>query len=352
MSPARKTRASAKAEKANNAKAARINNNEKINNVNSDEENHTNEGKVAAAGPPTAVSHPPPLKMPEANSIPVAPGTPGTPGNQPGPNPVPHTPNVMPPSNPAAFETDLPPELLHQGWRKFWSRRENRPYFFNRMSGDTLWEMPPIHANSNNGPHPPAPGGPPGTSGGSGGAAAHQQQQPPPHFNNPINDPLGINNGPHQSHHHAMKRRPSEEMMGGNAGKKLILAGPWDLEIPTNVILFERQPSMLTHPHPEIELMRFGYVMKLRQSYQEMCHSREGIDAPKDSFNRWLLERKVIDQGKDPLLPSYCFPEISMSMYREIMNDLPMKLVKPKFTGKPYIIMNEEKPYTVTFILL
>merc|ERR1719411_1791949 len=123
-------------------------------------------------------------------------------------------------------------------------------------------------------------------------------------------------------------------MMGGNAGKKLILAGPWDLEIPTNVILFERQPSMLTHPHPEIELMRFGYVMKLRQSYQEMCHSREGIDAPKDSFNRWLLERKVIDQGKDPLLPSYCFPEISMSMYREIMNDLPMKLVKPKFTGE------------------
>jgi hypothetical protein len=42
----------------------------------------------------------------------------------------------------------------------------------------------------------------------------------------------------------------------------------------------------------------------------------------------------VIDQGKDPVLPSYCFPEISMSMYREIMNDIPMKLVKPKFTGK------------------
>ena len=59
-----------------------------------------------------------------------------------------------------------------------------------------------------------------------------------------------------------------------------------------------------------------------------------GIDCPKESFNRWLLERKVIDQGKDPVLPSYCFPEISMSMYREIMNDIPMKLVKPKFTGK------------------
>ena len=121
--------------------------------------------------------------------------------------------------------------------------------------------------------------------------------------------------------------------MGGPGGKKFVLSGPWDLEIPTNVILFERQPSMLPHPHPEVELLRFVHVMKLRQSYQEMCHSREGIDAPKESFNRWLLERKVIDQGKDPLLPSFCFPEISMSMYREIMNDLPMKLVKPKFTG-------------------
>ena len=178
----------------------------------------------------------------------------------------------------------------------------------------------------------------------------------------------------HQHHHHhhhqltqqqpqhALKRRPSEEMGGGPGNKKFILAGPWDLEIPTNIILFEKQPSMLSHPHPDVEVLRFTFLMKLRQSYQEMCHSRylrnqsgncplflkfymksiftqncnyfrEGIDAPKDSFNRWLLERKVLDQGKDPALPSYCFPEISMSMYREIMNDLPMKLVKPKFTG-------------------
>ena len=57
-----------------------------------------------------------------------------------------------------------------------------------------------------------------------------------------------------------------------------------------------------------------------------------GIDAPRDSFNRWLLERKTIDRGMDPVLPSDCIPEISMSMYREIMNDVPMKLVKPKFT--------------------
>lgn len=57
------------------------------------------------------------------------------------------------------------------------------------------------------------------------------------------------------------------------------------------------------------------------------------IDAPEDSFDRWLMERKSIDTGNDPLLPSQCYPEISMSMYKEIMNDIPMKLEKPKFTA-------------------
>jgi len=120
----------------------------------------------------------------------------------------------------------------------------------------------------------------------------------------------------------------------GPGAKKFIVAGPWDLEIPTNVILYEKTPSMLPHPHPEVEVLRYTLMMGLRKSYQEMCHSREGIDAPKESFNRWLLERKVIDQGKDALFPSYCFPEVSMAMYREIMNDIPMKLVRPKYTGE------------------
>ena len=98
-----------------------------------------------------------------------------------------------------------------------------------------------------------------------------------------------------------MKRRVSEEL-GGAGAKKLIVSGPWDLEIPTNVILYERSPSLLPHPQPEVrmvmtrrrmtrmlmqvEVVRSQLMYKLRQSYQEMCHSREGIDAPKESFNR------------------------------------------------------------------
>ena len=48
-----------------------------------------------------------------------------------------------------------------------------------------------------------------------------------------------------------MKRRASEEI-GPQHKKHAIIAGPWDLEIPTNVIMFERPPSLLPHPHPEV----------------------------------------------------------------------------------------------------
>ncbi|KZC07294.1 Phosphorylated CTD-interacting factor 1 [Dufourea novaeangliae] len=205
---------------------------------------------------------------------------------------------------PGSFpDSELSPELQQQGWKKFWSKRENRPYFWNKLTGESLWVVPPLK----------------------------------PQFD-PITDPLGIcgvqpvpGNGTIPSGG-TVKRRASEDSIVP-AAKKFVLAGPWDLEIPTNVIIYERAPSNLPHVHPEAEALRCSLLAKLRQCYQELCHTRESIDAPKDSFNRWLMERKVIDCGSDPLLPSQCFPEISMSMYREIMNDIPIKLVRPKFTG-------------------
>lgn len=54
-------------------------------------------------------------------------------------------------------------------------------------------------------------------------------------------------------------------------------SGPWDLEVPTNAVVFERAPLSWPHPHPEIESYRSTLVIKLRQAYQEMCHSREGL---------------------------------------------------------------------------
>jgi len=211
-------------------------------------------------------------------------------------SPVPPSPGGIGATHPD-MEHDLPPELLQQGWRKFWSKRENRIYFWNKANGESLWEMPPLRPNQYD----------------------------------PVSDPLGIQSPP--SHGGAMKRRASEEALGSPLAKRFILTGPWDLEIATNSVVFERCPLSWPHPHPEIEVFRASLIVKLRQAYQEMCHSREGIDAPKDSFNRWLLERKVGDTGTDPLFPSQCTPEVSVSMYKEIMNDLPMKLERPKFTG-------------------
>nr|CAH7716933.1 unnamed protein product [Callosobruchus chinensis] len=218
--------------------------------------------------------------------------------------PVPTTPQG-PPIN-QGMEFELPLELQQQGWKKFWSKREKRPYFWNKLTAESLWEMPVLK----------------------------------PQFD-PITDPLGICHappvvapgpipGPHPMP--LAKRRPSEELAGPQA-KRFVLAGPWDLDIPTNVIIIERAPCIYMHSHPEIEAYRCGLLSKLRQCYQELCHSRESIDAPKESFNRWLMERKVIDTGYDPLLPSNCYPEISLCMYKEIMNDIPIKLVRPKFTG-------------------
>lgn len=44
----------------------------------------------------------------------------------------------------AYIEPELPIELLQQGWKKFWSKRENRPYFWNKLTGESLWEFPPL----------------------------------------------------------------------------------------------------------------------------------------------------------------------------------------------------------------
>lgn len=57
--------------------------------------------------------------------------------------------------------------------------------------------------------------------------------------------------------------------------KYFFFSGPWELEIATNVIIFERAPSMLSQPHPDIESYRGHLVSKLRQCYQELCQSRE-----------------------------------------------------------------------------
>lgn len=248
----------------------------------------------------------------EHPSVPPIPTTPTTPIKTAASPEFPATAPLGAPGPSVNYGEELHPDLVTQGWRKFWSKRENRPYYWNKITGESLWDMPPGRT----------------TSAGF----------------DPVTDPLGICHGNNQNgptNHQAIKRRASEEVQGQHPNnqhgppplKKFVLAGPWDLEIPTNVIMFDRIPTTFFPPYPEIEAMRGALTMKLVKTHEDLCMKRENIKAPKDSFNRWLMERKVIDKGYDPLLPSHCVPEISQSMYREIMNDIPIKIVKPKFTG-------------------
>ncbi|XP_067652155.1 mRNA (2'-O-methyladenosine-N(6)-)-methyltransferase-like [Haliotis asinina] len=222
---------------------------------------------------------------------------------------------------------DLPLELLQIGWRKFWSKRENRPYYFNKLTNQSLWEMPPLPSQQLPDLSDPLGINSPGVGGGGGLAPAPI----PAHSDTRISRPsIEI-----PSAAVGEKRRASSDFgMGSPAKRAAFNYSPfWNFDVPTNVIFHERPPSVSPPPLPEIEILRHQNVVKLRRVYQELCQSREGIDAPVESFNRWLLERKVVDTGIDAMLPSKCTPEISQSMYREIMNDIPVKLFKPKYTG-------------------
>ncbi|CAL1612942.1 unnamed protein product [Knipowitschia caucasica] len=235
-----------------------------------------------------------------------------------------------PPLSPNAKPPELPDELVQAGWSKCWSRRENRPYYFNRFTNQSLWEVPVL------GQH------------------------------DVISDPLGLNAAPAEGgDSNGRKRRISEEQ-SSNKRPKVEPSTPispstpgvkpwteekqtpptpstptpapyrpaviyWDLDVQTNAVIRERPPASLLPPHPEIELQRAQLVTKLRQHYTELCLQREGIEPPRESFNRWLLERKVIDKGSDPLLPSDCDPAISPSMFREVMNDIPIRLSRIKY---------------------
>ena len=50
----------------------------------------------------------------------------------------------------------------------------------------------------------------------------------------------------------------------------------WNFEHVTNVIIWERRPSNLPPPHPEVEILRSQLMSKLRQLFAELCQSREG----------------------------------------------------------------------------
>uniref|UniRef100_UPI00398F8637 mRNA (2'-O-methyladenosine-N(6)-)-methyltransferase isoform X2 n=2 Tax=Pristiophorus japonicus TaxID=55135 RepID=UPI00398F8637 len=290
------------------------------------------------------------------------------------------------PSSPKSVKPvaqDLPDELVQAGWSKCWSRRENRPYYFNKFTNQSLWEMPvfgqhdiisdPLGLNAtvesgegdsaaDNGqrkrrhsedtqqqssnsfkkpridapltpttptiPISPIAAGTPSTpvSRTSGSNSADEKPQPSP---SPAPTPAAASSSSSSSS--SSSTLPSSSLLAPTPTPIRPTAVYWDLDIPTNAVIKERAPIELLPPHPDVEMLRAQLTVKLRQHYQELCQQREGIDPPRDSFNRWLLERKAIDKGKDPLLPSDCEPVVSPSMFREVMNDIPIRLSRIKY---------------------
>ena len=51
-----------------------------------------------------------------------------------------------PDSVPEQSAHDLPAELLSLGWRKIWSRKERRPYFYNKITSESMWDLPKVIA--------------------------------------------------------------------------------------------------------------------------------------------------------------------------------------------------------------
>ncbi|KAF6731720.1 Phosphorylated CTD-interacting factor 1 [Oryzias melastigma] len=250
---------------------------------------------------------------------------------------------------------ELPDELVQAGWAKCWSRRENRPYYFNRFTNQSLWEVPvlgqhdvisdPLGLNA-----APAEGGESNLGNGQRKRRSSEEQGAGPNTlkrakvepTTPISPstPGGKPWSSAPEDKPAQTNTPSTPTPTPAAPTPTPTPTPapyrpsviyWDLDIQTNAVIRERAPASELPPHPEIELQRAQLVTKLRQHYHELCHQREGIDPPRESFNRWLLERKVIDKGHDPLLPSDCEPIISPSMFREVMNDIPIRLSRIKY---------------------
>ncbi|XP_065135547.1 mRNA (2'-O-methyladenosine-N(6)-)-methyltransferase isoform X1 [Paramisgurnus dabryanus] len=242
---------------------------------------------------------------------------------------------------------ELPDELIQAGWSKCWSKRENRPYYFNRFTNQSLWEVPvlgqhdvisdPLGLNA-----APASGEVTGDAGlGNGQRKRHLSEETVPNsFKKPKVEipatpttptiPISPSTPGGKPWLSTTEDKPGQPSVPAPAPYRPSVVY-WDLDIQTNAVIRERTPADHLPPHPEIELQRAQLTTKLRQHYRELCSQREGIEPPRESFNRWLLERKVIDKGFDPFLPSECDPVISPSMFREIMNDIPIRLSRIKY---------------------
>eukprot|EP00743_Colponemidia_sp_Colp-15_P011372 GILK01012675.1.p1 GENE.GILK01012675.1~~GILK01012675.1.p1 ORF type:complete len:616 (+),score=72.30 GILK01012675.1:27-1850(+) len=69
----------------------------------------------------------------------------------------------------------------------------------------------------------------------------------------------------------------------------------------------------------DCELLRLQCVRQLRECMDRTCLAILGHSAPRNCFNRWFMERRLVQTScLDPLLPSFPADETSPALYREL----------------------------------
>jgi phosphorylated CTD-interacting factor 1 len=176
------------------------------------------------------------------------------------------------------------------------------------------------------------------------------RHHPPDNNNNNNNDDDDDDNNNHNNNNKRRRNRDSDELSLRTTNKEskmftcdteydypIVLDG----NIPLNDYLKQKYKNF-SCTNPEIEILRRNYMKVLREKHIELIKDMVQIDAPKESFNRWLVERKLMEQfeGKnsgqvfDPLLPSICCDEngnfisnkSSVCLLNEVLDDIPLKV--------------------------
>lgn len=87
-----------------------------------------------------------------------------------------------------------------------------------------------------------------------------------------------------------------------------------------------------------IELLRLQKVRELRKSYESLCSDLIGIEPPRESFNRWLFERRLEHDIPDPLVPPHRSDRpVSIALHHEILESIPHRVyLDQKVVGKAF----------------
>jgi phosphorylated CTD-interacting factor 1 len=107
-------------------------------------------------------------------------------------------------------------------------------------------------------------------------------------------------------------------------------------DIQYNVVLKDKQEKKKNLVTPELEYKRAQEIIALRTEYENDCKELLfGMEAPKESFNRWLFEQlsipksSLIKTEEDSLDPLLCLPEsvqTSSVIRAEILAEIPGRI--------------------------